>query len=198
MFSRWRWLRSRFIAGDVLWSDILLTTFHFHEGIHRRSSVQQQSVPRGYVGNHGWKATAATNQPNPDEQVMGVDATLLGSGSPPTATSVRSLASPTRRVSFHSRLCLRQAYRFLARSGPPAWKRLIARPLTTHERTSMIKDIFSDRDEIEVVNRLCGDDARSFVDVIDEVPPTLSPWNKPTNFASHWLGVGYPDATPPE
>ncbi|KAF9642811.1 kinase-like protein [Thelephora ganbajun] len=53
----------------------------------------------------------------------------------------------------------------------PAWKRLIDRPLATNERTSLIKDIFTDRDEIEMVRRLHGDDAQSFVDVIDEVPP---------------------------
>ena len=57
--------------------------------------------------------------------------------------------------------------------GLPAWKRLVTGPLTAHERTSLITTIFSDRDEIEVVSQLCGDDARSFIDVIDEVPPYI-------------------------
>ena len=49
------------------------------------------------------------------------------------------------------------------------WERLIDRLLTTDERIPLIETIFSDRDKIEVVKRLCGDDAQSFVDVIDEV-----------------------------
>ena len=58
-------------------------------------------------------------------------------------------------------------------SGIPAWKRLIDRPLAKDERISLIADIFSDRDETEVVKCLRGGDAQSFVDVIDEVLPTL-------------------------
>jgi len=54
-------------------------------------------------------------------------------------------------------------------SGIPAWKRLIDRSLTTDERISLIKSIFSNHDENEMVKRLCGDDAQTFVDVIDEV-----------------------------
>ena len=44
-------------------------------------------------------------------------------------------------------------------------------PLTTDERVSLITAIFSDRNEIDVVKRLRGDDAQSFVDVMDEVLP---------------------------
>ena len=61
--------------------------------------------------------------------------------------------------------------RFLMCSGIPAWKRLVNRPLTKDERISLITDIFSDPEETEVVKRLRGDDAQSFVDVIDEVLP---------------------------
>ena len=53
----------------------------------------------------------------------------------------------------------------------PAWKRLIIRPLVANERVSLITYIFSDRDETEAVKRLRGDDAQSFVDVVDEVLP---------------------------
>ena len=49
------------------------------------------------------------------------------------------------------------------------WKRLINRPLSADERISLITTIFSDRNETEAVSHLCGDDAQSFVDVIDEV-----------------------------
>jgi len=56
-------------------------------------------------------------------------------------------------------------------SGIPAWKRLINRPLTKDQRISLITYLFSDHDETEAVKQLCGDDAQSFVDMIDEVPP---------------------------
>ena len=62
---------------------------------------------------------------------------------------------------------------FLTCSGTPAWKRLINRPLTSKERISLITDIFSDRDETEIVKNLSGEDARSFVDVIDQVIPPV-------------------------
>jgi len=61
--------------------------------------------------------------------------------------------------------------RFLVCSTSTPWKRLIYLSLTTHERVSVVSAIFSDRSEIEVVNCLCGNDAQSFVDAIDEVPP---------------------------
>ena len=56
-------------------------------------------------------------------------------------------------------------------SNTPAWKCLIERSLTPDECTSLIADIFSDRDEAEAVKHLHGDNAQSFVDVIDEVLP---------------------------
>ena len=52
---------------------------------------------------------------------------------------------------------------------------MINRPLAKDERISLITDIFSDRDETEVVKCLSGDDAQSFVDVIDEVLPHPHP-----------------------
>ena len=56
------------------------------------------------------------------------------------------------------------------RSEIPAWKRLIGHPLPFDEQISLITDIFSNRDEIEVVERLHGDNAQLFVDVVDKVP----------------------------
>ena len=49
------------------------------------------------------------------------------------------------------------------------WKRLIDCPLGTNERISLITDIFSDRNEIEVAKCLRGDDAQAFIDVVNEV-----------------------------
>ena len=50
----------------------------------------------------------------------------------------------------------------------PGWKRLISRPLPRGERISLITVIFAESNEADVVN-LHGDDAQTFVDVIDEV-----------------------------
>lgn len=72
---------------------------------------------------------------------------------------------------------------FLHRSGIPAWKYLIGRPLGLDERISLISDIFSDHDETREVRRLCGDDAQSFVDLVDEVFPCSFPFHssRPTD-----------------
>ena len=48
---------------------------------------------------------------------------------------------------------------------------MVELPLASDDQISLITDILSDRDEIEVVKHLYGDDAQSFVDVIDEVLP---------------------------
>ena len=50
---------------------------------------------------------------------------------------------------------------------------MIDRPFATDQRIPLITTIFSDPDEAEAVKRLCGDDAQSFIDVIDEVFPLL-------------------------
>lgn len=103
---------------------------------------------------------------------MDVNTTMLGSGRSPAPTYVTDctrLVSPTPRMRIYS------PYLFLASSTVPAWKRLIDRPLDTNERISLITDIFSDRSEIEAVRHLGGDDAQSFVDVMDEV--SLSSFN---------------------
>ena len=64
---------------------------------------------------------------------------------------------------------------FFIRSGVPAWKRLIDRPLTTNECMSLIAEILSDRSEVEAIKRLSTDEAQSFVDVLDKVFPSLVP-----------------------
>jgi len=47
---------------------------------------------------------------------------------------------------------------------------LIGRPRATDEHVSLVTNIFSDDDEIQVVKGLREDDAQVFIDVIDEVP----------------------------
>ena len=53
------------------------------------------------------------------------------------------------------------------------WEHL-ADPLTTDESVSRIADLFSDPDGIEVLKGLSGGDVQSFIDMIDEVPFTLT------------------------
>ena len=51
----------------------------------------------------------------------------------------------------------------------PSWERLIRSPLATDERVTLITTILSNRDEIEIIRRLCRDAAQTFIDVIYEV-----------------------------
>lgn len=67
------------------------------------------------------------------------------------------------------RILIQRSWDQEARRRPPAWKRLVDHPPVTNECISLIEEIFSDPDETEAVKYLCGDDAQSFVDVIDEV-----------------------------
>lgn len=105
---------------------------------------------------------------------MGVDTTLLESGSSPAAACAGGFV---RLVGFGSGTTDVPPDLFLYRSGIPAWKYLIGRPLGLDERISLISDIFSDHDETREVRRLCGDDAQSFVDLVDEVFPCSFPFH---------------------
>lgn len=61
-------------------------------------------------------------------------------------------------------------------SEPQAWKRLISDTLSTGERVNLISSIFSDRKEVAAVGLLSGNNAQTFVDVMDAVNiHTLSP-----------------------
>ena len=61
-------------------------------------------------------------------------------------------------------------------SDLPAWKQLLDPTLATHKRISLILTIFSGSDEVEITRIFFGDDAQTFVDVIDEVSiHTFSP-----------------------
>ena len=65
---------------------------------------------------------------------------------------------------------------------------MVELPLASDEQISLITDILSDRDETEVVKHLHGDDAQSFVDMIDKV--LLHPFasrDKPTDLKSNFV-----------
>ena len=70
-------------------------------------------------------------------------------------------------------LCICQPDPVLTCSGTPTWKHLIDPPLQLGEQIYLITHIFSDREETEAVRRLAGDDAQSFVDVVDQVIPPI-------------------------
>ena len=57
---------------------------------------------------------------------------------------------------------------------------MISYTLFMDERVDLIKTIFSDRDEVEMLNSLSGNDAQAFVDMIDEasihIPFTAKEW----------------------
>ena len=59
--------------------------------------------------------------------------------------------------------------RFLICRATPVWRELIDPPPTVDERIPIIAAIFSDPNETNAVERLCGDDAQSFVNAIYEV-----------------------------
>ena len=54
-------------------------------------------------------------------------------------------------------------------SNLPAWKRLTSYPLSVEAPIRLITSIFSNREDVEVVGRLSGDDAQTFIDAIDKV-----------------------------
>ena len=51
----------------------------------------------------------------------------------------------------------------------PACKRLVTHTSSQTEVTSLIEAIFASQDEIEMMDRLCEDDAQTFIDAIDKV-----------------------------
>ena len=68
----------------------------------------------------------------------------------------------------------------------PGWKRLISTSLAAHERTAMIATLFMNRDEVEAMKHIGGDDAQTFVDTIHEVRfhPLIPPKSDPTDSVS--------------
>ena len=48
---------------------------------------------------------------------------------------------------------------------------MISHPLDVNERIPLITTIFSDSNQVEMVEHLSGDDAQNFINIIDEVSP---------------------------
>ena len=76
---------------------------------------------------------------------------------------------------------------------------MISRPLSADECTFHVTALLSDHNETEAVKRLRGDDAQTFVDVVDEVLPTpASRMNRAINLRLGFpflpTGVGYAGA----
>jgi len=67
------------------------------------------------------------------------------------------------------------------------WECLINRPLTVHERTSLISTMLSDRDEVSTIEHLCNNDTQDLIDIIYEVRsrPLFPPRSDPTAFDSN-------------
>jgi len=99
---------------------------------------------------------------------MDADDTLLGSAAPLAPGILRSLASSSHHVcfSFIPAIVHPLVDHFLVCSKHPPWKQLITDTLAKDERTSLITKIFSDRDEVEIVMQLSGDNAQAFIDTI--------------------------------
>jgi len=78
-----------------------------------------------------------------------------------------------------------------ASCDPREWKRLLSSPFATHERISLVTALVSNRDEVDMARRLCGDDAQNFVDLIYEArshvvpsPKSRLPDSDPNFYAS--------------
>jgi len=150
-----------------------LTVDLTHTGVYWCNSVQQWFILDGYVGHNAGKALAATNTSNLHGKLVEIDATLLGPRTSLASGSLGSLANSPHpvRFSFILTTIRRQLDCSLMFSEVPAWKRLISHPLAAHERISLINTIFLDNNQVEMVGRLQGEDAQTFIDIIDEVSP---------------------------
>ena len=75
---------------------------------------------------------------------------------PPLPWTYQDLREPPQKPEEHA-------------TNPPSWKRLIGDTLTIDERVSLITAIFSDRNQAKMVGYLSGDDAHTFINMMDEV-----------------------------
>jgi hypothetical protein len=67
----------------------------------------------------------------------------------------------------------------------PACKRLIRRAFAPNDLPSLVEAILSSKDEGDIIRCLHGDDAQSFIDVVDEVHFTPSPSRNPVDRNRH-------------
>lgn len=71
----------------------------------------------------------------------------------------------------------------------PVCGRLIRRAFALHELPSLIEAIFASKDEVDAIRCLFGDDAQTFIDVVDEVRSTLVLKLTLIRSARHWIGL---------
>jgi len=71
------------------------------------------------------------------------------------------------------------------RSDPLAWKQFTNYAVAARDRIPLITTIFSNRVEVKMVRRLSGDDAQTFIDMVDEA----SPQNRWTDSHSHFCNL---------
>jgi hypothetical protein len=89
---------------------------------------------------------------------------------PEVSEVLRVLPPPLVCSFWRSYICLLD--RFLVCSEDPAWKRLIGHTLTMPEYISLIATVFSDNNQVKMVENLIGDDAQNLIDMIDNVSLT--------------------------
>jgi len=169
-------------------------------GVHRHSPVQYTFNRYVNLSPDTRRAPATTNASNLHGEFVEVGATLLGSTTRLTSGSFRSLASSSHNVSFTFILAIVHSLidRFLACSKHPLWKELISGTLAVGERNPLITRIFSDRDEIETVMDIFGDDAQTLIDTIAGVSPRTSRSALIQTFILCRLGIGQPRARDPQ
>ena len=79
----------------------------------------------------------------------------------------------------------------LSTSNITACERLIKREFAPHELPSLIEAILSSNDEGEMIRCLPGDDAQTFIDVIDEARSTFSRYHETNINVFRQPGIGF-------
>jgi len=80
---------------------------------------------------------------------------------------------------------------FFSTSNVTAYGRLVRREFAPHELPSLIEAILSNNDDGEMIRCLPGDDAQSFVDVIDEARSTFTRYHETNIDVFRQLGTGF-------
>ena len=170
IFFRLRWSRSRSVADNLLGVDICLIVYHFLTKAFTGAIPFSAKPPRAAM----LAIIDGERPPRPTHPVLTDELWALTQRCWDQEPHLRPSALRISYGLYVSTLEPRVHVGLIGFShsrGIPAWKRLIDLPLATDERISLITDIISDRGEAEAIKHLQGDDAQSFVDVIDEVPP---------------------------
>ena len=108
--------------------------------------------------------------PNPNTLVDNRDprlAPVSARGTAPTSASESGTPSALPSPVLDETLTAPSPIIFL-NLNTPACKRLIRRAFAPHELPSLLEEIFSSKDEADAIRCLFGDDAQTFIDVINE------------------------------